>query len=74
MSLHLLEELCIEFSKLVEYGTFMPGEIIIDKYDPQIIPRKYLYIIDSGSAILRKNKINITLNRSFRQFYFLFVC
>lgn len=41
----------------------MPGEIVIDKYDPQIIPLKYLYIINTGSAVFRKNKTNLTLTR-----------
>lgn len=63
ISLHLLEEICVEFTKHIEHGTFMPGEIVIDKYDPQIIPLKYLYIVNIGSVVLRKNKTNLTLTR-----------
>ena len=51
---HLLEEICGDVALVIEHETFMPGEIVVDKYDPQISPREYLYIVNNGSVLLRR--------------------
>jgi hypothetical protein len=61
---HLLEEICGDVALVIEHETFMPGEIVVDKYDPQISPREYLYIVNNGGILLRRGSSLQTLSRS----------
>lgn len=60
---HLLEEICGDVSLVIEHETFMPGEIVVDKYDPQISPREFLYVVNNGSIILRRGTSLQNLSR-----------
>jgi hypothetical protein len=62
---HLLEEICGSVALVVEHDTFMPGEVVVDKYDPQIFPRPFLYIVNNGSVLIRRGSTLFTCARSF---------
>jgi hypothetical protein len=63
---HLLEEICGSVALVMEHDTFMPGEVVVDKYDPQILPRAFLYIVNNGSILIRRGSSIQSCTRSVR--------